>query len=502
MAKRQLYKPAPSVFADSPQNSSRSLAQGTLADKGSPWAEDQSRSPAHEKVLKIPSVEVKTPDTSKHQKIQIDDSPFLRKSFTTKNEVEVLDASGPILNPELREVSTSLHKVFSPAKVICHSPSPERPRQPRPLTMEEDIRVKIDSPKIILTTENASKNETAEANSQNSETKSSLASQRSQENVVKKKKKAPRVIQSRYKNPKEQKQVKLSKPADAPKTFVGSFHEISAIDANMTAQGHPKGRAKAKVTSTPFNQAEWREKTLNVADGSYLDTSAVRNPLTMQQSNPSGTLVSGKVKVSSAPSGSQHVSETQLDMEYCRMLQAMYLNGKVKESFAKQEKQAKYQIYKVWQENQRLKTEGRKLATAICTKKQTMTLDQLLKAQDHGLRAVEESLDQFHNSYLTTGEALDTTRHYLPLEDIIIQDEGKLIAAMKESQMLLAEISSYTGSSRAGITKLAADLSAMVETLNHQISEQERCNELLLGAKTLTNHERSLQAQIILSENN
>lgn len=48
-------------------------------------------------------------------------------------------------------------------------------------------------------------------------------------------------------------------------------------------------------------------------------------------------------------------------------------------------------------------------------------------SQDAGLRPIDESLAKLHNNYLTMGEALDSTRHYMPIENIVIGDEGTLI---------------------------------------------------------------------------
>ena len=77
--------------------------------------------------------------------------------FAIGNEVTVVDASGPIVHPELSEVSTMSHKVFSPAKVICHSPSPEKsPR--RGGIIDQNIRVTVPPPKeVVFTSENVAK---------------------------------------------------------------------------------------------------------------------------------------------------------------------------------------------------------------------------------------------------------------------------------------------------------------------------------------------------------
>ena len=45
--------------------------------------------------------------------------------------------------------------------------------------------------------------------------------------------------------------------------------------------------------------------------------------------------------------------------------------------------------------------------------------------QDAGLRPIDDSLDKLHNNYLTMGEALDNTRHYMPVQDIVIGNEGE-----------------------------------------------------------------------------
>ena len=63
----------------------------------------------------------------------------------------VIDASGPKLNPELSEVPTTSHTVFSPAKVICHSPSPDRANSPLNSSVRGTIQgVKVESPKKVV----------------------------------------------------------------------------------------------------------------------------------------------------------------------------------------------------------------------------------------------------------------------------------------------------------------------------------------------------------------
>ena len=69
----------------------------------------------------------------------------------SRNEVLIVDASGPSLNPDTSEVSTTVHKVFSPVKVICHSPSPERQKHGYEInTLSGSYNVKVESPKQIV----------------------------------------------------------------------------------------------------------------------------------------------------------------------------------------------------------------------------------------------------------------------------------------------------------------------------------------------------------------
>lgn len=76
----------------------------------------------------------------------------------------------------------------------------------------------------------------------------------------------------------------------------------------------------------------------------------------------------------------------------------------------------------------------------------------------------------------------------------------KLIAALKENQMILAELSSHTGTRAPGIEHLATNFSSIVSQSIAEIAEQNRCQELLIAANSKTSHERSLQAQILLSK--
>ena len=68
-----------------------------------------------------------------------------------RNEVLVVDASGPVYGNDSTEISTTTHKVFSPAKVICHSPSPEREaHRSQSSGTGENYTVNVDSPPTIV----------------------------------------------------------------------------------------------------------------------------------------------------------------------------------------------------------------------------------------------------------------------------------------------------------------------------------------------------------------
>ena len=69
----------------------------------------------------------------------------------SRKEILIVDASGPSLNPDTSEVSTTVHKVFSPVKVICHSPSPERQKQSYEVSDSKGkYDIKVESPRQII----------------------------------------------------------------------------------------------------------------------------------------------------------------------------------------------------------------------------------------------------------------------------------------------------------------------------------------------------------------
>ena len=77
--------------------------------------------------------------------------PYRIQPCFSRNEVLVVDASGPCLNPESSEVTITEHKVFSPAKVICHSPSPERQKRSFELdNITGKYDLKVESPVQIV----------------------------------------------------------------------------------------------------------------------------------------------------------------------------------------------------------------------------------------------------------------------------------------------------------------------------------------------------------------
>ncbi|XP_065071557.1 HAUS augmin-like complex subunit 8 isoform X2 [Rhopilema esculentum] len=507
--KRSLYQPAATGRTKEPRR--KALAQGILGDSGTYCNDesDRSSSEVHSQIgqeqkkkiastLQLQHSDIKTPERSQKKPKDAD----ILEHFQTpekgigvsgyRNEVLVVDASGPVYGNDSTEISTTTHKVFSPAKVICHSPSPEREaRRSQSNDTGDNYTMKVDSPpKIIFEDKDTLANETNNDTEQDSTGKLSKHGSKLQGKPTKKKNKAPRIIQSRYKNPKESKPPKVAKDnSTIGRAGDPSFiNDISAIASHSMVEGPLKGqdakKKKAKVTSTPFDPSAWSERTRVVADGSYLDLSRhmgnvdVRTHMTTkdEKKKPGHSTHGGKS--TNADSG-------------------IALGNQAKESFTKQEKEAKDQIYNIWQENQKLKSEIRQLEQTVHAKKQTMALDQLLKIQDAGLRPLDESLDRLRNNYSTMGEALDNTRHYIQVEDVVVTDQEKLIAALKESQMLLAEISSYTGTKQLNVEKMATNLSQMVEKLAAEVSNLDKCQDLLVAANTLTTYERSMQSQIL-----
>ncbi|CAL1535729.1 unnamed protein product [Lymnaea stagnalis] len=143
----------------------------------------------------------------------------------------------------------------------------------------------------------------------------------------------------------------------------------------------------------------------------------------------------------------------ELDMAYTKYLQWVFLNGKAKQFYEDEEALATAQIHGLWKLLESKREEGAALDLDVDMLKKYNRLDEVLEKTESELESLTAVLPQLEEDYSHLSAALDTTRHQIPVEDIFLPQDGverdiyeeKLENALKESEQLLAEISTITG---------------------------------------------------------
>ncbi|EDO42763.1 predicted protein [Nematostella vectensis] len=302
--------------------------------------------------------------------------------------------------------------------------------------------------------------------------------------------------------------------ASTSKTKNRSLHDSSKLDITAPLQ-NPNARGNNIMTSTPA------VGSIGIIPGHPGGDLAAPTPILPPQSvyNTGGLGYKDKTKKTQkiraqpfdniaaegthpqeAPAGQGEVSQRQLELQYARLVQWIFLESKAKSSFAAQEKQAQSQLYSMWQENEKLRRGIAELELEVEAQQKMEELDKQLNLQQSGLEAVDVNLPKLKQEYPKLSNALDTTRHYMPVNGVLIPDShGELLGALDESENLLGEIEALTRHQTNKVSNFSKEISTLDKITGTEVEEHSRCQELLAATLTLATQERSLQAQIIQS---
>ncbi|CAH1783295.1 unnamed protein product [Owenia fusiformis] len=208
----------------------------------------------------------------------------------------------------------------------------------------------------------------------------------------------------------------------------------------------------------------------------------------------------------SAPKGaSMEVVQQHLDVTYARYLQMLYLDSKAKKVFQEQEKEVMAQLYALWEEVEALRRKDTSLDIELTKLKHSNALDEQLEIQQSGLGPVTATIPKLRQEYGTLAQALDTTRHQIPLRGIQVPDNEEafdemLLSSLNESEQLLGELSVMHREKQPKVTTFANTLSALQKSVEEEDKELKRLTELLSAAKTLSTRESSLKIQHFQNE--
>ncbi len=268
------------------------------------------------------------------------------------------------------------------------------------------------------------------------------------------------------------------------------------VDVSAIAP-HDNAAAKYSVFSTPS------------LDGSFMDSTTFHLPRNRNNSRATG-------KQDSKHSDSRNLSRKQsaemvqnrLMPMYCRYLQWLYLDAKARKAFADQEKVVMEQIYGLSMECKRLEEEKTKKKLELERLKHLNLLDEVLDLQEKVLEPICEQLADVEQQYRSLAAAVDTTRHQLPIRDVVVTpgagagaavvEEG-LMESLQETEQLLAELHRVTKQPASAVHSFSASLGTLKQTAQAEIHQLDKVHELVSAVKSLVIHESSLLIQDMYS---
>lgn len=152
----------------------------------------------------------------------------------------------------------------------------------------------------------------------------------------------------------------------------------------------------------------------------------------------------------------------------------------------------------MWQEKEKLQREVADLELQLKMKMKIAELDKQIKLQMSGLEPIGSNMVKLILEYSKLAAALDTTRHHMSVNGVLLPDNhDQLFAVLDESERLLGEIDALSKENQQKIVSFAKEMEGLSKIVDSEIQEQNRCGELLAAASTLNTQERSLQAQSI-----
>jgi len=392
-----------------------------------------------------------------------------RRRHAVTSEVVVVETDD--LNTS-GEVRTRSFRVQTPVKVIRHSPSPS------PTNHASKNNSKSNESKMMASIEDSKMITFIEDNSSYSKKDSSLS----------KRKKKTHTVQSRYKQQATKKTDKQHETID-----------ISAIAPSEKPLSNQKKKKSTRVTSTPFLMTSMYEKQAPSYDGSILDQTnepPIKEALVKKSNRPKKEMLqkkdSSRESTRETKTYSSENDQLFLDLHYARLLQASYLSMKTHQTFEKQEGRAKREIYNLWVSNRKLEKEIETLKLSVNQKKIEMAVDQLINCQVDKLKPLSNLVTKCSRLH----EALSNTSHYMPISDVII-NEDSLLTSLDESKRLLASITSLTRHNSNKIEEISSTSDVLMKTVKGEIDENQRCHTLFNECNSMLNYERSLQVQLI-----
>ncbi|XP_022235282.1 HAUS augmin-like complex subunit 8, partial [Limulus polyphemus] len=266
----------------------------------------------------------------------------------------------------------------------------------------------------------------------------------------------------------------------------GFVHDESSIVAE---QSHNPPLLKSLLAPPP-PPSSVRPK-LKGHTKSVNSTQAVLGPVAVLSDSPGG----------STGTKDDNVRRKDLELVYCRYLQAKYLEIMAEKAINERSEKAMRQICMLSQMNREFSQCAAQLETQLETFKYLKSLKHYLDIQEECLSPVVCALPTLDVQYRCVADAVDTTRHGLPTSNVIFpknnEEEEKLLQALEETDTLLAAINVQLESSRGDLCATTSGLRNIYVILEGEIDDLQKNNNLFTQLSSLVTQESSLKIQSI-----
>ncbi|XP_076308289.1 uncharacterized protein LOC143223769 [Tachypleus tridentatus] len=277
-----------------------------------------------------------------------------------------------------------------------------------------------------------------------------------------------------------------STPAINLVTAPGFVHDESSIVAE---QSHNPPLLKSSLAPPPPSvrpKLKGHAKSVN-------SMQSTQGPVAVLLDSPGGSRASG--------TNDDNITRKDLKIVYCRYLQAKHLEMMAEKAFNERSEKAMRQICMLSQMNRELAERAVQLETQLETFKYLKSLKHCLDVQEESLSPVVYALPTLDTQYCRIADTVDTTRHGLPTSNVIFpkngEEEERVLEALEETGSLLAAINAQLETSRGDLYATTSGLRNIYSILEGETNDLQKNNNLISQLSSLVTRESSLKIQTI-----
>ncbi|XP_067935457.1 HAUS augmin-like complex subunit 8 [Watersipora subatra] len=441
-----------------------------------------------------------------------------------EERVIVIDALSQRMSRDAAEVAVTERLELSPHKVICHSPRAAQLSLRDTGDTHRAANVGVDlMPSIAVKSSNPEPNTSQNTASSLSSSGAELGSE------------VPSSIQDisnelqhlKTVSPKDQPAgttkdqltgATKDQPTGATKKTKKSRRVVASRFMNSTTNQAPKKKdVKKRQVSTPKHYAPNESFDVSALQSTRLCNRLLNETESFTAPPPeSGIAASQKSLSYTTTKKSQmlhkkntvgEVTQDSIDVCYSRYLQWLFLSSKVDKAIESEETNVMSELQKLSIENHKMRQKLSALEQELDRLEHVTNLDEMLELQQGLLGPIVSELPQLSQYYQSMAVALDTTRHELHTVGINIPDteheqkafEGAMMAALDESEQLLADVASHTRRDMSTTSQYAQAVESLSKCVSEEEKELRSCKDLVRAAQSLANHENSMKIQDIES---